>query len=92
MKRWAPWEHAKLIALVKEGKTCREMARIIGRSQCAVRGRARTFKMRWRDVEPPKVITMTAAQIRSRDVPDWYEQGWRFVGFNGELCVMERHA
>jgi len=27
--------------------------------------------------------------IKKADVPEFYELGWRFVGFDGALCVFE---
>ncbi len=87
--RWAPWEHNKLIRLVAEGKSNREIAGMIGRTQCAVGARAQEYRLRTNPVEPPKITIAKTELIGEVDVPAWYALGWRFVGFYGSRCKME---
>ncbi len=88
--RWARWEHEKLIRLVAEGKCNREIAGIIGRTQCAVTARAQEFRLRSGDpVEPPKIAVAKTELISEAEIPEWYVLGWRFIGFYGTRCQME---
>ena len=32
----------------------------------------------------------TLSKLEKSQVPEWYERGWRFVGFEGDLCAFER--
>lgn len=90
-RRWERWEHAKLVRLVADGMTNREIAKIIGRTQCGVHSRARTFRLRSNPPPAPApVCAPTVVRIAWHQVPDWYALGWRFIGFShARLCEME---
>ncbi len=87
--RWARWEHEKLVRLVSEGKCNREIAGIIGRSQCAVGARAQEYKLRTAPIEPPKNAVPITELISEAELPAWYVLGWRFIGFYGTRLQME---
>lgn len=83
-----------LVQMQREGKTRREMAQALGRSECAV-GCQFTYRNRHRIVGAQrvaatrKVINFQHITITHPEVPDYYELGWRFVGFKGDLCKFE---
>jgi hypothetical protein len=88
--RWASWEHSKLVRLVAEGKTNREIAGIIGRTQCAVGARAQEYRLRSNDpIGVPEMVIAKTELIGETEVPAWYALGWRFAGFYGTRIKME---
>lgn len=89
-REWTHREHETMLRLSGEGLTAREISRKIGRSFHAVASRLQQRKVYRRApaIETPRVYER--AVIEKSQVPEWYEAGWRFVGFEGELCAFER--
>lgn len=89
-REWTCREHETMLRLTQDGFTAREISRKIGRSFHAVASRLQQRKV-YRPLrlpEPPVVYERVT--IEKSQVPEWYEAGWRFVGFEGELCAFER--
>ncbi len=77
------------LKLINQGKNSAEIGKVLGRRPSTVRAHKSNLK-----IKKPKsadiVCIHPAVRILSRDVPDWYELGWRFAGFiPGGLCRME---
>ncbi len=87
---WSREEHSLLVRLVRDGKTNREISKILGcRSKSAVGSRAQAYGLRTgKPVELSVPTTYLAEFIREADVPAWYVLGWRFAGFSGTRCKM----
>ena len=90
---WSNREHETMLRMKKDGFKAREIAEALGRSYDAVASRLQQRKV-YRRV----VVTEERQHARPRitieksQVPDLYERGWRFVGFDGEQCVFEMGA
>lgn len=89
-REWTHREHETMLRLHSEGLTARQTAKAIGRSFHAVASRLQQRKVyrRASAVEIPRVYERVT--IEKSQVPEWYERGWRFVGFEGDLCAFER--
>lgn len=88
-EKWTPQEHAHLVHILEHGKTRRQAAVILKRSQSAVA--AQVFKMGIRRRPYPSLPPTPSISVAKEEVADWYLVGWRFVGFShAGLCNMER--
>ncbi len=87
---WSREEHGLLVRLVRDGKSNREISKIIGtRSKSAIAARAKEYRLRTVTPVPMSVpSTYLTEFIREADVPAWYVLGWRFAGFSGTRCKM----
>jgi methionine-rich copper-binding protein CopC len=90
---WSNREHEKMLRMRQEGFTVREIAEAIGRSFHAVASRVQQRKA----IGRVKVVKSSSPArlritIEKSQVPDLYERGWRFVGFDGEQCIFELGA
>lgn len=87
---WSNREHETMLRMRREGFTVREIAEAIGRSFNAVASRVQQRKTYGR----AKVVKSGSPArqritIEHSQVPEFYENGWRFVEFDGERCVFE---
>lgn len=79
MRPYSPWtnkEHASLIALLGLGKSHREVARALRRSENAVTSKVSELKLRPKKIEV--VIPTYSVSIDKSEVPDYYELGLAF--------------
>jgi hypothetical protein len=90
-REWTNREHETLLRMRQEGAPVREIATTVGRSYNAVIGRIQQYNLYARVSErqslPPLRMTVEKSQV-----PDLYERGWRFAGFDGDKCVFELRA
>ncbi len=87
---WSREEHALLVRLVRDGKSNREISKIIShRSKTAITCRAQEYGLRTSaPVQMSVPTTYLTELIHEADVPAWYVLGWRFAGFTGTRCKM----
>jgi hypothetical protein len=87
--KWTPEEHALAARLKSQGVKNRDIAVAVDRSHTAVVSwvtNAKRAEM-WSPPAPRK--PNPRAIVYHGDVPRWYALGWRFVGFDGALCIFE---
>ncbi len=87
---WSREEHSLLVRLVRDGKSNREISKILAtRSKSAVGSRAKEYGLRTSaPVQMSVPSTYLTEFVREADVPAWYVLGWRFAGFSGTRCKM----
>jgi hypothetical protein len=85
-REWTDEDRAMAARLFAAGRSNDEIAVALGRKPDAVRAWIHHFKLVWNDPEP---VVYETVKVTKADVLEWYEAGWRFVGFDGALCVIE---
>jgi len=91
--QWSISEHAKMLKMRGEGFTTREIAGAIGRSYFSVQSRLAARKVyRRAPLSPGKPLSYERVTVDKSEVVALYEQGWRFVGFDGARCIFQRLA
>jgi hypothetical protein len=85
MKIWTNHEHARLLKLIEEGMTNRQIAEAIGRPYTSVRARIHLYGLRG---GPNLAAPKEKAPISRAELIEWYSLGWRVDSFDSDRCIM----
>src|SRR5215469_14235850 len=96
--KWCPEDLSTWERMARNGASDAQIGCRLGRARSAIRRKRVNLGIEKQRKTPaiirgnPVSRNPVFAFVARSEVADWYERGWRFVGFDGPLCVMQWHS